>query len=293
MHIRRAALTLLVSGGWMVGVGCEKREPPPPVDSPTPVDSVAAPPARPSSGSWPAEFGDLLVVPSDSEQLAIVVYPDTASGFDIVASRLVLLGARGDTVARGVTAQARDSLQCGDAPVVRLSGAGAQSWLVGLQGAHPALVPAQHVETLPSTDSARVVARLARLASALTAQQESRFNGLPFAVVSGRRFEVGDRRVLLAHLVRRLPQEAAPLEERLLLITESGRTDTNAVVVHSQRSAGSEETASHFEVLAVLRAGKTILVLLARDQMARTDYQVLERSPAGQWRVRWTRPLAC
>ena len=152
------------------------------------------------------------------------------------------------------------------------------------------------IEALPSPDSARLASDLARLASALSTHKDSRFSGLPFAVVGAHRFVADGRQFLVGHLARRLNQEAAPLEERTLIIAE--RPDSNPAsepwaVTYSLRSEGSEDTAELFEVLAALRGKQSLLLLLARDQPAQTNYELLERSRGGTWRTRWTRKLEC
>jgi hypothetical protein len=149
------------------------------------------------------------------------------------------------------------------------------------------------IEALPSADSARLAAELARLASALPSRSNSRFSGLPFAVLGAHRFVMNGRQFLVGHLVRRLNQEAAPLEERTLVIAERATPSEPYTLTHSARSEGSEETAEHFETLAAVAGREFPLVLLARDQLSRTTYQLLERSGDGVWHARWSRALAC
>ena len=157
------------------------------------------------------------------------------------------------------------------------------------------LLRTDSIEALSSADSARLAADLARLASALTTQPGSRFTGLPFAVLGAHRFESDERQYLVGHLVRRLNQEAAPREERTFVIAERPAATRGEpyVVTYSQRSEGSEDTAEHFEVLAVMRGTDSPLLLLARDQLSKTTYEILERSADGTWRTRWSRTLDC
>jgi len=151
------------------------------------------------------------------------------------------------------------------------------------------------IESLLSADSARFAADLARLASAQPTTRDSRFAGLPFVVLSARRFEVRGQGIVVAHLVRRLPQEATPLEEHSLVIAERPASAPSSPygVTYFQRSEGTEETADHYEVLAAIRGAETTFLLLARDQEARTSYEILERAKSGGWRIRWARTLAC
>ena len=152
------------------------------------------------------------------------------------------------------------------------------------------------IEALPAADSARLAVTLARLASALEPEKGSRFTGLPFAVVSARRVTVDGREILAAHLVRRLNQEATPLEERTLIVAERPSNvakNEPYTVGYSQRSAGTEDTAEHFDAIAALRGQQSPYLIVTRDQLARTTYDILARAPDGSWRVRWSRALTC
>lgn len=293
MTLRRVNIGLTCFACTVIGA-CEKAEIPPKADSPTSLESTAAVPSRSWTGTWVDGFGAMVVVPSDSENSAVVVFPDSPSARLIASSPLTLVNAAGDTVAARVVAQNADSVQCGDAPMVRLGSAVSSGWTVGLQSGALAPLRMDSIEALPAADSARLVANLARLASSLAAPNNSRFNGLPFSVLTARRFDANNRRILVAHVMRRLPQEASPLEEHTFIIAERPRSaDSSFVLAYSQRSEGSEETAEHFEVLAVIGANSATVLLLARDQVSRTEYQLLERSGAGVWRLRWSRPLSC
>ena len=273
---------------------CDRPEPAPPRDS-----AVSAPIGSPTSarigtGNWPAELGTTLVVPAETENTAVVIYPDAPVPDHLSGLSLTLLSTTGDTVAGRVTTRSTDSLLCGDAPILEFSSPVPIGWSLGLTAGATAPLRLDSIEALPSADSAQLAADLARLASGLATTPESRFTGLPFAVLAARRFTVDRRTFVAAHLIRRLPQEASPLEERTLLIAErAAGKDSVFRVGFSQRSEGSEETAEHFELLSVIRLPASTLMLLARDQLSRTDYQLMERKPAGGWRVRWSRPLAC
>jgi hypothetical protein len=152
------------------------------------------------------------------------------------------------------------------------------------------------IEGLPVADSAQLVVALARLASALDSHKTSRFAGLPFVVTGARRFQADGRRFVVGLLVRRLNQEATPLEERTLIIAErpTAASQTEAYVVgYSQRSEGSEDMAQHYDMLAALRGKQAPLILVAREQLSHTVYDLLERTDDGTWRIRWSRTLAC
>jgi hypothetical protein len=260
------------------------------------VDTAAISQAAASAPEdWVGELGQLLVVPSDSGNAAVVIFPDFPSARLVASAPLTLLSASGDTsVARGRLI-ATESEQCGGAPLVHLSDTITAPWSIGLLRHSAVTMRMDSIETFPSADSIRLAGDLARIASARTAGLESRFTGLPFTVLSAHRIEEENRQTVVAHLVRRLPQEASPLEEHMLIVVERPRASPNATWVsgYTQRSEGTEDTAEHFTILATARAGDRTLVLLARDKLDQTKYEILERESKGSWRSRWSRTLIC
>lgn len=288
----RATHSCLLLAGVVFALACRGKETARTTDSAR--DSITPPAtAATAASSWDSELGQLFVVPSDSDNVGIVLFPDAPAASLIASSSVVLVNAAGDTTRMKLSAV--DSQQCGDAPTVRLQGNAPASWSAGLSRPTATLLRTDSIESLPSADSARLAADVARLASALPAPRDSRFSGIPFAVVSARRFGVDRRQFLVAHLVRRLNQEAAPLEERTFLIAErpdSGQTQRYATTF-SRRSEGSEDTAEHFELLSVARGKSAPALLIARDQASGTMYELLERMADGGWRSRWSRSLSC
>lgn len=284
----------MLSCAAAVMLSCTQRDRPPAADSIA--DTTAVTPASAAfQGEWAGELGRLLLVPSDSENAAVVLFPDAPSARTIAAAPVTLLSASGDTMVARVASVVPDSVECGDAARVRFSASVPPTWTVGLLARSAPSLRMDSIEALPTADSARLAADLARLASTLPMDETSRFSGLPFVVLGARRFEADGREVLAAQVVRRLSQEAAPLEERTLIITERARSPAKRepwVVTYSRRSEGSEDTAEHFEVLAAVRGRASTLLLIARDQLSRTTYELLERTSNG-WRVRWSRTLSC
>lgn len=275
-------------------VSCNRRD-----DSRT-GDSVSDTASGPRTSSdqphdWSGELGPLLLVPSDIDNAAVVLFPDAPSAQLASSAPVTLLSANGDTAVTHVESLVSDTVECDDAPVVRFKGSVAPTWSVGLLARSARSLRMDSIEALSPADSARLVADLARLASALPMHRNSRFSGLPFAVLGARRFETDGRQIVVAQLVRRLNQEAAPLEERTLVIAErqaGGAKREPYVVTHSRRSEGSEDTVEHFEVLAAVSGRQSPLLLLSRDQLSRTTYELLERADNG-WNVRWSRTLSC
>ena len=281
--------------GAVLGLlSCRGRDQPARADTAT--DSAAIAQAEANAPTeWVSELGQLLVVPSDSEHAAVVIFPDFPSARLVASAPMTLVNSGGDTVASRAQLVATESEQCGGAPLVNLTDRPSAAWSVGLLRGRASPLRMDSVQAMPSADSARVVADVARLASVLTVSRESRFSGLPFTVLGAHRVELGDHQAIVAHLVRRLPQEASPLEEHTLIIAERAKASASApwALSYSQLSEGSEDTADHFAVLAAVKAGDQTLLVLARDQLERTRYEILERSRAGAWRSRWSRTLVC
>jgi hypothetical protein len=285
--------SLLLSFAAVAVVSCDRRNASRPTDSAS--DSAAGAGTTSGPNDWSSELGPLLLVPSDRDNAAVVLFPEAPSAQLAASAPVTLLSANGDTAVTHVESLVPDSVECGDAPLVRFSGSVAPTWSVGLLPRAARSLRMDSIEALPPADSARLAADLARLASALPMHRNSRFSGLPFAVLAARRFDVDGRQVVVAQLVRRLNQEAAPLEERTLVIAERPTGSVKRepyVVTHSRRSEGSEDTVEHFEVLAAIRGRQWPMLLVSRDQVSRTTYELLERAEDG-WRVRWSRTLSC
>jgi hypothetical protein len=293
MALRRAMGCIMLSSSIAM-VACGKRDAATRADSSASAATAAA--ATSPDSAWVAELGQMLVVPSDSENAAVILFPASPSP-RLVSSRVItLLNAAGDSAVTRLAMTPADSQLCGDAPIVHIRGAVRSPWSVGLLGRAVSPVRMDSIEALSPADSARLAAELARLASTLHTSPDSRFAGLPFVVLAARHMVDRGREIVVAHLVRRVNQEAAPLEEHTFLIAErpaSAGNDAPYAVHHSLRSEGSEENAEHFDVLSAVRGTESLLLLIARDQDARTHYEVLERSSDGAWRTRWTRTLSC
>jgi hypothetical protein len=276
------------------GTSCGEQRQPGRADSGVDTAAIAQAAAN-APQDWAGELGQLLVVPADSDNAAVVIFPDFPSPRLVASAPMTLLSAGGDTIVARGELVATESEQCGGAPLIQLSESVAASWSIGLLRRTAATLRLDSIEALPSPDSAQLADDLARLASKLSTDQESRFAGLPFTVLGAHLAEEQGRQIVVAHLVRRLPQEASPLEEHTLIIGErqSASDDAPWTTAYTQRSEGTEDSAEHFTILAAVRGSDRTLLLLARDQLERTRYEILERSPSGSWRSRWSRTLVC
>lgn len=274
--------------------GCARQDAPPRADTARETTAPAPPTGAPVDPGVSA-LGSMLVVPGDSAGAGIVIFPDAPTPQMVRSAPLTLLTPGGDTTIAEVSLVMTDSQVCGEAPLVRVQDSLATAWTIGILGSGVAAVRMDSLESLSRPDSSKLAAELARLASSVPMKDDSRFKGLPFSLLRARYFVTEGRRIVASHLVRRVPHEAAPVEEHTLIVAErdTAAASTPFVLSFHLRSEGTEDTAEQFEVLAAVRGPDSIWLLLSRDSMAQTTYQALERARSGVWRSRWSRVLSC
>lgn len=247
-------------------------------------------------------MGPALFVQGESREEAIVLFPAESSGDEQLmalsdSSADVALFGRGGTrmAAKLGGAAISTDAECRVWPLRSVHGDGADNtWAVGFMSTQVAPLALDSIEALSSRDSLALAAEASRLASVVTASTSASFQGLRFAAHDVRRFDAAPGiQAMVAHLIRKVNQEANPQEEQTLLIAErdSGVTTGPYQLVYAERTNGLEETTTTPEVIAGVRiAGRSTLVV-ARDGEAGVSYVFLERVGARQWRVRWTSAL--
>jgi hypothetical protein len=287
--------------------GCDRRAGEPEQGAGTPAESARARtmvPARDRSG-WNHAAGPALLVEGSSPEEAIVLYPysgDTAAETrldEITESRSAvhLLGRGGARFSARLDDAAERNPECPRWPLLDLRPEqNGVSWGVGFVDARITAVPLDSVDVLSPRDSLALVAEASRLASAVTAPTGPSFQGLRFTAHDLRRFEAAPGvQAIVAHLLRRVNQEANPQEEQTLLVAErdSGATSGPYTLAYAERAFGREETMSTPEVLAAVRfgGGPHASLVVARDSDAGIVYAMLERTGTRRWRLRWTSPV--
>lgn len=218
----------------------------------------------------------------------------------------------GEWVAQGATNESGQPsgtpVPVGTAPGVSAdplaAGSASPRWLVALPQGRARAIPLDSIESLGSRDSASLAATLARLASALPEDSSSPFRGLPFTVQRAyRSVEAQDSAAttpalaegfVVGVLVRRIPQEDRPLEERLLVVVSAPGSNTRRwSIAWHERTSGREEEVIATEPLAALRVGSEApytALILGRDDGSGASLAVLEHR-ANRWRVRWESPV--
>jgi hypothetical protein len=235
------------------------------------------------------------------EHAAAELQFDTAAVRGSAATLVDRAGAMATTTLGDATTPGEEE-DCVGWPLLRVTSPSgtATPWTVGFVGRrHPTPMPLDSVGSLSPADSAALVAEIARLTSAIPTR-DRQLRGLPFFVQDLRRFRAAPGvEALAAYVIRRVHQEANPLEERTLLIAEQDSTEPPVqgakryTLAFHQRAVGREETLEGSEVLAAFtrHPGSHAMLVVARESEGGTRYSILQRVGARQWRVRWTSAL--
>jgi len=295
----------------LAAAACERQQSVPAIDSAIPLRPAPVGQSNTSAGTtWDARLGPVLLVGGSSPDVATVVVGDsTRAGADTVTEReaiairstpAILVG-RTDSVELAILQDARigkreDESECTGWPTWRITRARSSAplapWAIGFVGATVQPVAMDSSESLSRGDSARLAAEATRLASTLPSGGGDRLVGLPFTVTALWRFRAAAGvEGVAANLVRRVNQEARPLEERTLLIAErdSTRRDERFTLAYYDRAQGAEETVESRDVLAIARTSPNAqpMLVMARDFGDGMAYAIVERDPSGRWREKW------
>lgn len=310
---RRATIRLALRALWLVVLvsACDRSRPATPTRAtpPNAAESVATPVARPTTTQWDSSVGPVMLARGASAANALVVFPDYSDStvpdtLQLDASTLrgdsvELLGRDGSidavpVVSAGTKQWAGD--ECVEWPTATLGvvdTSRAAGWTVGFVQQHVTSVALDSLAGMSGADSARLAADLTRLASALPDDTSKTFHGIPFSVRYAYRFQAAPGvEGVVADLVRRLNQEASPLEQHTLLIAErsTAAPDAPFQVTYHERAGGLEEAIETTDVLSAVRlsAPARVALVVLREGQDTSAYAMLERTPNGSWRVRWT-----
>ncbi|HET7189009.1 MAG TPA: hypothetical protein VFI52_12690 [Gemmatimonadaceae bacterium] len=285
-------------------VACERRPGATRADSTLPTTTQAGDSAaqRRVASGWSVAAGPALLVQGPAREEAIALYP-TADDSDAVAQLdsasmrqlpVTLLGRGSAILTALLGAPSGDGTdECERWPLRDMQPDSVKTWGVGFVNARVTPMPFDSVTLLSSRDSSTLAAEASRLASTVTLPTDAAFQGLRFSAYDVRRFAAAPGvQALVAHMVRRVNQEANPREEQTLLIAER---DSAAVsgpyrLAYAERDFGREEAVITPEVLAGVHfgAGVSPMLVIARDNDAGISYRMIERTGARQWRVRWS-----
>lgn len=296
--LRRTILLPLLS--W----ACERSEPVVRNNAPPPAAaSTTNPAAAPTTDDgWIAMAGPALLVQGASRDEAIALFPasrdsDAVARLDSVSLSevpVVLFGRGGQRYSAQLGAPTGEgSDDCERWPLRAFEPAAGTAWSVGFASDRARPIPLDSVAMLTPRDSMVLVAEASRLASAVSAATAPSFQGLRFTTEDVRRFEaMPGVQALVAHVVRRVNQEASPQEEQTLLVAErdSGVTSGPYRLAYAERTFGREEDVVTPEVLAGIRLGgdPQPLLVIAHDGNEGTGYTLIQRVGPQRWRIRWS-----
>lgn len=296
----RNMCTTLLLAGLLGAAGCDADAPAPRSGERTVVTvdtaSEAEPDAPPST--WDLAAGSVLLVAGEQQDQAVVIAPEvdgvveagSLDVTDLVGATATLVSRNGaaGAIALGEEIQPGDGLTCNSWPVLAAPGVVAP-WTVGFLEASVVAIPLDSVQAMTPGDSMALVARIARLASTLelnrTGEQAGSFRGLAFVVQDVRLFMDDSVRIATADVVRRVNQEASPLEERTHLILER-RAGGDWEVARAERSVGREESVGRKEVLAAVRLRGEPVLVYVRDTGSEVHY-IMHWRDGGRWARRW------
>jgi hypothetical protein len=317
--LRRAVVTVVVSATSAVTVhGCDRANDASRTDSvtlaPPPAPAVDSQPAPTSSG-WDAAAGPVLLV-AHRPEAAIVVFPDVQGEHAAAELRFDTTALRGSTVSLvGRSGSARTAMlgdptgpgeeeDCVGWPMLHVAlpaGSPPSPWSIGFLDVRVTPIALDSAGSLTSADSSVLVADIARLASAVPLPAtDARFRGLPFSVQDIRRFRTPTGTdIVVAQVIRRVHEEANPLEERTTVIAERDSTlrqepsSGRYTLAFHQRTVGREETLEGSELLAAFsrHGANRPLLVMARESEGGVRYVLLERTRARSWKVKWTSAL--
>ena len=251
--------------------------------------------------SWSPATGPVLLLQGETRDEALVVPPSEGdsgaiarlSALGVKNADVVMFGRGGAHLTAQLEAMPRTTeAQCRLWPLRAVKGAAnSDGWAIGFVGGDVSAMALDSVQRLGSRDSMALAAEASRLASNVTTPTAPSFQGLRFAAHDIRRFEASPGvQALVAHLIRRVNQEASPLEEQTLLIAErdSGVTSGPYQLAYAERANGMEEEVPTPEVVGGVRIQRRPTLIVARDSDLGVTYSMLERTAARRWRIRWT-----
>jgi hypothetical protein len=254
-------------------------------------ESVAV--ALPVNPGWEAADGSLLLVSAGSPTTASLVAPglvdaDGTAPDISLPHEVRLLSRDGRSTTASITSiRAHDNQVCLAWPRAEISGSRGP-WSIGFVTNGAEAVALDSVLAMSRSDSARLAADIARMASALKDDTSAAFRGLPFVVREMRRFSPAEGvQSVVADVARLLATEANPREERLFLLAEK-RDGGEWSVRYSRRASGPEESVEATDIRGVVRFpdGRVVMILSVESSRS-TRYEILRRHADGSWRSQW------
>jgi len=263
----------------------------------------------PAADLWAVVDGSAVYLPADGGSAQVVLPPvhddsvPRASAVTMPASvapaSIDLFSPSGKvaTVAVGeytAGAQREVAEACDAWPVVPLRDAptGDGAWTVALLAGTATAIPADRLGGLSATDSSRLVVEITKAASLLPLDSAGLLRRVPFGVTLAYRTRLdAGVELVVAVVERRLNMEASPKTERTVLLLEKQRGARAFSTVWRETQFATEDDLIAIDVLAIVTFNEGTprpSVFLGEDFGDGSRVQLLQRSGAGTWSLRWS-----
>jgi hypothetical protein len=245
-------------------------------------DTKPAAVTRPTAqATWGPGLGMVMLVPLDSADRSIIAFADSSTDPGDAfheRSTFVALARNGSATTVDLTEVSdRDGCLTGTVRRADLPSETAGGFVIGVLSDSVTLLPTDSTEALSRADSIALSRDLIALASVIPGDTAHRFTGLPFRPLHIWRVKLpGGGALAIATLRRLIPQEAAPLEERSLVIATRGPGSGPWVTALGERTDGPEESVETTELIAALSVRETPVIVLARDNGAGVVFQLMQ-----------------
>lgn len=263
----------------------------------SPPESTAA---TPPVSTWNRAAGSLFAVRAANGAGAWLINPLygdaqaldtlTSANWNVEGATLTMIDGATVVGSGRITALKYDSL-CAGWPTASLTAdvVASTTWRLAFPDGTVDGIAFDSLPVLAAPDSATRARDGAMAASRLPDDTAASFRGRPFNVRQASRFLLGtDTVVTLYEVVRLVAQEANPLQEQTLIVTEES-PGREAVATFHRREIGGEETMGSIELLGVLRVRSSgrLALLIRRERESGFVLEWIERSARGNWSVRW------
>jgi hypothetical protein len=272
-----AALVLVVGCG-----GADDRPAGDRTTSGASVDTKPAAVTRPAAqATWGPGLGMVMLIPLDSADRSIIAFADSSTDPGDAfheRSTFVALARNGSATTVDMSeVRERDGCATGTVRRADLPSESAGAFVIGVLSDSVTLLPTDSTESLSRSDSIALSRDLIALASVIPGDSAQRFTGLPFRPLHIWRVKLpGGGTLAIATLRRQIPQEAAPLEERSLVIATRGPGSGPWTSVLAERADGPEESVPTTELIAAMFVRKAPVIVLARDNGDGVVFEVLQ-----------------
>ncbi len=287
--IRRA--TLFVCS--MLAAGCDSPKHPASAKGPPGTVAFAPGPAASGTKSWDDDIGAVVATPAIDGVAPLFFSRDTAGSADLD----VELFNHDDRVLPGKLHPVDAERACGFRRHALVTSSGANpapnNWSLALSPGIAAPFGIDGIGELLPRDSAKLVARISRLVSAIPEDSASaQFRGLPVVVRDAWRFKLADSTaIVVAVAMRSLNVESNPRAQFFTMIAEPDSSAGADALrnAFSESQSGPEDRVEGADLLAAFRLkGTRPAVALALAGSSGLQVEIVERTSPGVWKIRWS-----